>query len=112
MPRIVHFVEDTQKPLVMQFGTTRTPYDLTGKTVKILLRDIESDERITTGTTVVQDPPTAGRAQRLFQEAELVAGRVFVVEGTINDDELTFPDAEYDRLEVEMQSRRTTPGAG
>lgn len=111
MPRIIHFIEDATKPLVMQFGTVREPYNLTGKTVQIRLRDLESDQLITTGDTVVQTPASAGRAQRVFAEAELVVGRVFVVEGVVNTNELTFPDAQFERLEVEMQSRRTTPGA-
>lgn len=109
MPRITHFIEDTQQPLVMQLGTTREPYDLTGKDVKIALRDIDSNERITSGTTVVQDPPTAGRAQRLFETAELVLGRIFVVEAIINENEATFPDGNQQKLEVKMESRRTTP---
>lgn len=110
MPRLTLYVEDADVPLVFQFGTPRDPHDLTGRTPRILLRDLATNQRIDTNHTVVQDPPTLGRAERPWQDGEAVAGRVYVVEAVRDyPDGQTYPDGNQQPLEILWASRRTTP---
>ncbi len=110
MPRLPFNIEDSAQPLVMQLGTPRAPFDLTGHTAQIILRDVATNTRITAGTTVIQTPPTAGRVQRVFETAELVLGKVYVVECIVDPPNgQTYPDRQQQPLEVEMTSRRTSP---
>lgn len=110
MPRIKLAVEDADIPLVFQCGTVRTPHDLTGKSPRILLRDLATGVRIDSDHTVVQAPPTAGRVQRAWQSGEAVAGRVFVVECIDHyPTGQTFPDLNQQPIEIEFERRRTTP---
>jgi hypothetical protein len=110
MPRHLVFAEDTERPLVLQLGTSRDPLDLTGRTPRILLRDLETNTRIDTDHTDVQDPPSAGRVQRDFQDGELVVGRRYAIECIVDyPDGQTYPDATQHPLEIEVVRRRTSP---
>lgn len=110
MPRLTLFVEDADVPLVFQFGTARDPHDLTGCTPRILLRDVAANQQIDTNHTTVQDPPTAGRAERAWQPGEPAVGRVHVVEAVRNyPDGQTYPDGNQQPIEIVWASRRTTP---
>lgn len=110
MPRHLVFAEDTTRPLVLQLGTPRDPLDLTDRTPRILLRDLEANATIDTDHTLVQDPPSAGRVQRAFQAGELVVGRRFAVECVVDyPDGQTYPDATQHPLELEVVRRRTSP---
>lgn len=61
MPRHLVFAEYSDRPLVLQLGTARDPVDLTSRTPRTLLRNLESNVRIDTDHTVVQDPPSTER---------------------------------------------------
>ncbi len=111
MPTLAVYAEETAVPLVMQIGTLRQPVDLTGRTPRIILRRLDTNQRIDTNHTTVQTPPSAGRVQRFFQDGELVPGRIYVVECVVDyPDGQTSPDAnEEDPLLLEVRQRRTTP---
>jgi hypothetical protein len=104
------FDEDTADPVVMQLGTAASPQNLTGMTALIRLKDLDTGEVITGGTTTIRSPNTLGLVERYFEPAEKVAGRKFVVECVTTDaegKERTHPDPEKRRLEVHIVARRT-----
>lgn len=104
------FAGDTDRPVVLWLGTARDPQDLTCRTPRILLRNLETNTRIDTDHTFVQDPPTAGRLQRAFQDGELLVGRRYAVACVVDyPDGQTHPDATQHPLEIEVVRRRTSP---
>lgn len=104
------FSEDSADPIVMRLGSKAAPQDLTGWAATIRLKDLTTGEVITSGTTTILTPFTAGRVERHFQSGERVAGRKFAVECVTTDNEgrtRTWPGPGYRQLEVHIVPRRT-----
>lgn len=111
MPNTKRFTEDTADPLVVQLGTPQNPQNLTDWTCQIVLKNLSTGARITTGTTIIQTPATDGRVQRAWESGELVGGNRYAVEVVATLPSAagtrTYPGPLEDPLIVEITARRT-----
>ena len=110
MPTVKFFAEDSADPLRLTLGRPQTPQNLTGATVQIVLKDLETGTRITSGTTTVEDA-LSGVVSRPFQAAERVAGKRYAVECVVTlqgaAGPRTYPGPDDEAVIAEIVQRRT-----
>jgi hypothetical protein len=105
------FAEDTAEPLRIRLGTSSQPLGLSGASVAIRLKNLNTGAVITAGTTTVQTPATDGIVRRSWESGELVAGTTYQVEVLVTPSGAStprhYPGPNDPGLTVEIVARRT-----
>ena len=110
MTLVKRFSEDTADPIRMLIGTEAQPQNLDGATAAIVLKDLGTGTRITSGTTTIDTPAQSGYVRRAWQSGELVAGKRYAVECVLTipgAGTRTYPGPEDEQLIIEVVPRRT-----